>query len=99
MSNVAPIILAQKYNPQMNPALLGNAQRARHAYSKAGRIRHSSTKNYDICLVCPALSVSGVKIAAPIALAQHKGHNKIGAETISPRFTYCSRNRHLISLY
>jgi hypothetical protein len=71
MSNVAPIILAQKYNPQMNPVLLGNARRTRHAYSKAGRIRRSSTTNYDICLVCPASSVSGVKIAAPIALAQH----------------------------
>jgi hypothetical protein len=25
MSNVAPIILAQKYNPQMNPVLLGKS--------------------------------------------------------------------------
>ncbi len=61
------------FNLQLNPALIGAAH-----IGKAGCICRAINENSLICYVHCALTVSGIKIAAPIVLAQHQEHERIG---------------------
>ncbi len=61
------------FNLQLNPALKGAAH-----IGEAGCICRANNENSQICYVHCASPVSGMKIAAPIVLAQHQEHGRIG---------------------
>jgi hypothetical protein len=53
---------------------------------EARRIRSASYKFSQIFFICCALPTGGVRIAAPIVLAQHKEHERIGEALTSIRW-------------
>jgi hypothetical protein len=59
----------------LHPVFIGEAGRFRSASNKVSRIFH----------ICRASPISGVRIAAPIVLAQHKKHERIGEARTSMR--------------
>jgi hypothetical protein len=67
MSNLAPILLAL-FSGARSPRLLAKQGAFAVPIRKFSRIYHN----------CHASPISGVRIAAPIVLAQHQGNERIG---------------------
>jgi hypothetical protein len=73
MENTANIIGAA-----LRSALIGEAVRVRRAFRRSGSFAAPIRGFSRIFHICRASPISGVRIAAPIVLAQHKGSERIG---------------------